>query len=69
MVKRVLVVSVLVVAGYLAVTANLGERTLYGHMLNIWDSDEMVEMRDDLTKLDPTSLAAQHSSPASQPSE
>jgi len=59
MIKRVIFVSVMAVACYLGATANLGERTLYGHLQNIWDSEEMIEMRDDLAKLGPASLAVQ----------
>ena len=58
MLKRAVILACLAVAGYLAYTVNLGERTLYGHMLNIWNSDEMIEMREDLSKLGSTSLAA-----------
>ncbi len=63
MLKRAVILALLCVAGYLGYTVNLGERTLYGHMQNIWNSDEMLEMREDLSKLGPTSLAAPQPSP------
>ncbi len=31
-------------------TVNLGRRTLFGHIGNIWSSDEATEMKEDVSK-------------------
>ena len=33
---------------FLGATVNLGKRTLFGHIANIWSSEEAHEMRDDV---------------------
>jgi hypothetical protein len=42
-----LVVGALIFFG---ATVNLGKRTLFGHIANIWSSDEAHEMREDVGK-------------------
>ena len=34
---------------YVGATVNLGKRTLFGHIANIWRSDEAKEMREDVS--------------------
>ncbi len=35
---------------YVGATVNLGKRTLFGHIANIWDSEEARELRDDVDR-------------------
>jgi hypothetical protein len=34
---------------WFGMTVNLGRRTLFGHIANIWSSDEAQEMREDVS--------------------
>ena len=35
---------------YVGATVNLGKRTLFGHIANIWESQEARELRDDVDR-------------------
>lgn len=50
MLKRAIVVSVLLVSAYLAVTVDLGHGTLWQHLQDVWQSDEMMDLKDDLAR-------------------
>lgn len=50
MIRFVLTAAFIAVFIWFGYTVNLGKRTLFGHISNIWSSDEAQEMREDVKK-------------------
>lgn len=48
MIRFVFTAAVVAVFIWFGATVSLGKRTLFGHIGNIWSSDEAKEMRDDV---------------------
>ncbi|HUH06153.1 MAG TPA: hypothetical protein VML75_29390 [Kofleriaceae bacterium] len=48
MIRTLIWLALIVVFIWFGATVNLGRRTLFGHIGNIWSSDEASEMREDV---------------------
>ena len=47
--RKLLFLIVLAGLIYLGATVNLGRRTFFGHIANIWKSDEAQQLKDDIS--------------------
>jgi hypothetical protein len=48
MIRTLIWIALILVFVWFGATVNLGRRTLFGHIGNIWSSDEAKEMRQDV---------------------
>lgn len=48
MIRTLLWIAAIAVFIWFGATVDLGRRTLFGHIKNIWSSEEAVEMREDV---------------------
>ncbi len=61
MIRFIVTAALVVVFIWFGATVNLGRRTLFGHIRNIWSSEEAHELREDVeTKTGPALEEAKH---------